>query len=288
MIEALILLIVVIVAIGARRRLRTLNARIARLETTVERFSASRVFVPAIEAEAAAVDVPVEPAVAETAVSPEPVAPAEPVAPVAPTAPPGGGVPPPPPRTASARGHQLEERFGTRWVVWVGGLALALGAVFLVQYSIEQGLLGPGARIFLGGLLAAVLIAAGEWTRRREVPLGMAGMPSAYIPGILTAAGTIAAFATAYAAYALYGFLNPATAFVLLGIVALATLAAALIHRPLAALGVLGAYVTPISSPACRLLALSSIRSDRHRGRLALAMRGNGSAGGGDLSFGVL
>jgi uncharacterized membrane protein len=28
-------------------------------------------------------------------------------------------------------------------VVWIGGLALALGGIFLVRYTIEQGLLGP-------------------------------------------------------------------------------------------------------------------------------------------------
>ena len=49
----------------------------------------------------------------------------------------------------------LEERFGTRWVVWVGGLALALGGVFMVRYSIEQGWIGPGVRVALGALLAA-------------------------------------------------------------------------------------------------------------------------------------
>ena len=54
-------------------------------------------------------------------------------------------------------------------------------------------------------------------------------------------------FATVYAAYALYGFLVPATAFILLGLVALGTLAAALLHGPaLAGLGVAGAFVTPV------------------------------------------
>ena len=51
----------------------------------------------------------------------------------------------------------FEERFGTQWVVWVGGLALALGGIFLVRYSIEQGLLGPGVRVVLGALLALAL-----------------------------------------------------------------------------------------------------------------------------------
>ncbi len=141
----------------------------------------------------------------------------------------------------------LEERFGTQWVVWVGGLALALGGFFLVRYSIEQGLVGPGVRVTLGALLAIALIAAGEWARRNEQVSGIAGLPSAHIPSILTAVGTTIAYADVYAAYALYGFLAQAAAFLLLGVVALATLAAALLHGPaLAGLGLVGAYVTPL------------------------------------------
>src|SRR3954468_9524262 len=156
-------------------------------------------------------------------------------------------LPPSPPAEPPAPAKSFEERFGASWVVWIGGLALALGGIFLVQYSIEAGLIGPGVRVFLGGLLAAALIAAGEWTRRREIAIPLAQMPTAHIPSILTAAGTTVAYATIYAAYALYGFLVPGTAFVLLGLVALATLAAALLHGPaLAALGVIGAFATRV------------------------------------------
>src|SRR3954447_18977144 len=126
----------------------------------------------------------------------------------------------------------FEERLGTRWVVWIGGLALALGGFFMVRYSIEAGLLGPGVRVFLGGVFALALLGAGEWSRRKESISNIAALPIANIPAILTAAGTAVAFATIYAAYALYGFLVPATAFVLLGLVALGTLAAALLHGP--------------------------------------------------------
>jgi uncharacterized membrane protein len=141
----------------------------------------------------------------------------------------------------------FEERLGTRWVVWIGGLTLALGGFFLVRYSIEAGLVGPRVRIFCGGLFALALLAAGEWTRRRESISDIITLPIANIPAILTAAGTAVAFATVYAAYALYGFLAPASAFILLGIVALGTLAAALLHGPaLAGLGVVGAFVTPM------------------------------------------
>ncbi len=157
------------------------------------------------------------------------------------------GAPPLPPAEPAPPAKSFEERFGASWVVWIGGIALALGGIFMVQYSIEAGLVGPGVRIFLGGLLAIALIAAGEWTRRREVAFPLANVPAAHIPSILTAAGTTVAYATIYAAYALYGFLVPGTAFVLLGIVALGTLAAALLHGPaLAALGQIGAFVAPM------------------------------------------
>ena len=151
------------------------------------------------------------------------------------------------PAPAPQAGPGFEERIGTRWVVWVGGLTLALGGFFLVRYSIEQGLLGPGVRVLLGGLFALALLAAGEWTRRKESFAAIEPLPIANIPAVLTAAGTAVAFATVYAAYALYDFLVPATAFILLGMVALGTLAAALLHGPaLAGLGIAAAFVTPI------------------------------------------
>ena len=48
----------------------------------------------------------------------------------------------PPPRPAPPT---IETALGTRWAVWVGGLALALGGIFLVRYSIEAGIFGPEA-----------------------------------------------------------------------------------------------------------------------------------------------
>jgi uncharacterized membrane protein len=179
-----------------------------------------------------------------TAAAAEPAAPVAAVAAAAPMAAAGtAAMPPPLPQAAPG----FEERIGTRWVVWVGGLTLALGGFFMVRYSIDAGLLGPGVRTLLGGLFALALLAAGEWTRRKESISAIEALPIANIPAILTAAGTAVAFATVYAAYALYDFLVPATAFILLGMVALGTLAAALLHGPaLAGLGVAAAFVTPV------------------------------------------
>jgi uncharacterized membrane protein len=226
----IIALVALVKTVSTNERLRSLDARLAALEL---RGIGAPVAAPTPSAEPPP---PPEPA----SVAPEPPPPP----------------PPPPPPTPAAQPavtatpehvESFEEKFGTRWTVWIGGVALALGGIFLVKYSIEAGLIGPRLRLFFGALLAAALVAGGEWARRQEKLSGFTGLPSAHIPSILTAAGTTVAYATVYAAYALYGFLDPAFAFVLLGVVALATLGAALLHGPaLAALGLVGAYVTPL------------------------------------------
>ena len=227
-----IAIVALVTALKARDAARQLQARVTALE--IAHPAGPTVLAPSEAVPAAPVMAPEPPP------APEPLSPEPTIAAAPPTAPAPGPV-------LAASSATLEEKFGTQWVVWIGGLALALGGIFLVRYSIEQGLLGPGVRVMLGALFAAALIAAGEWTRRNEVAAGIASIPTRHIPSILTAAGTVAGYATVYAAYALYGFLAPPAAFVLLGLVALATLAAALLHGPaLAGLGLAGAFVTPV------------------------------------------
>jgi uncharacterized membrane protein len=235
--------VAVLVAIKALSQAGELRRRLTALEARLSAQQQVQRPVPAqIRPETLAPTIPVPPPLPPQAETAPPLA-ADQDAPPPRDPAPVTATPPPLPATPPG----FEEQIGTRWVVWIGGLALALGGFFMVRYSIEAGLLGPGVRVVLGGLFAAALLAAGEWTRRKEGISNIAALPIANIPAILTAAGTAVAFATVYAAYALYGFLVPATAFVLLGLVALGTLAAALLHGPaLAGLGVIGAFVTPI------------------------------------------
>ncbi len=251
--EFIALVIALIAFIWARKannRSQELNARLALIEASLA--SGTR---PSTIPAGAPIAPPIVP---ETTASSEAIA-AEKSPSTPPPLPPAGsryretvgGAIPETPAASSGPGLEerigFEERLGTRWVVWVGGLTLALGGVFLVKYSIEAGLLGPGTRVLLGGLFALALLATGEYARRKESLSSIAPLPMANIPAILTAAGTAVAFATVYASYALYGFLSPPIAFVLLGAVALGTLAAALLHGPaLAGLGVVGAFVTPL------------------------------------------
>src|SRR5262249_29516227 len=226
----IIAIVALVMAVGLGTELRRLNTRLAAIERNL---AASAPGTPAA-----------------------PSAPAEPIPPVSqPAATPAETAAPPPepeqaaapPAGPTAPSMSLEERLGTQWAVWVGGIAVALGGIFLVRYTIEQGLIGPGVRIILAAILAAALIVAGEWARRSERLSGIGALRIADVPSILTAAGTTVAYADVYAAYGLYGFLSPGPAFLLLGLVALATLAASLLHGPaLAGLGLVGAYVTPL------------------------------------------
>jgi uncharacterized membrane protein len=240
----IIAIVALIKSIALDDQVRLVNARLAALEGRLAAgLAGATAPEPPRPADSVVIPEPPQPIMEEPAgpAAPAPEEEAPITAGAAPPNPPAGQVAPAAPRMS------FEERFGTQWTVWVGGLALALGGIFLVRYSIEQGLIGPGVRVMLGALLAVALIVAGEWTRRRERVLGMAALPTAHIPGVLTAAGTTVAYADVYAAHALYDLVGPGAAFLLLGVAALATLAAALLHgAALAGLGMVGAYATPL------------------------------------------
>lgn len=153
----------------------------------------------------------------------------------------------------AARKTDVETALGTRWAVWVGGIALALGGLFLIRYTIEAGIFGPEVRLAMAAILGLVLIAGAEFIRRTGFKVPVQGAAGAYIPAILTGAGAFILFGTVYAAHGIYGFIGPALAFTLLGAIGIAVIAASLVHGlALAGIGLVGAMVTPalVSSQA--------------------------------------
>jgi uncharacterized membrane protein len=196
----------VVMAVGTRDQLRGFERRLVALERRLDAppaaVAAPRPAAPVRPTEQERLGEPqpisAPPPDVRPVRAPEPEPPAP--APARPSPKPDRALPPKSPAGPAPPAKGFEERFGTQWVVWVGGLALALGGFFLVRLSIEQGLIGPGVRIVLGALLAIALIAAGEWARRSERVSGIAGLPSAHIPSILTAVGTTIAYADVYAA----------------------------------------------------------------------------------------
>jgi uncharacterized membrane protein len=148
----------------------------------------------------------------------------------------------------------FEEELGARWAVWVGGVALFLGAVFLLRYTIEAGFFTPVMRVFMASLFGVGLLAAGEYLRRidrnsenRVQQFAKSLSENADISGVLTAVGVFTLLGSVYAAYALYDLVGPISAFILLGALSLTALALGLLHGPkLATLGLVASLATPL------------------------------------------
>ena len=134
----------------------------------------------------------------------------------------------------------LFESLRKDWMVWLGGVCVGLSGIFLVKYSIEQGLLGPLARITLAIITGIAFHILAEWLRRRT---------NDYHPSFAALAGgaSIILYAALLAALHLYHLLTPMLVFSLLALVSIVTMHLALLHGPvLAIIGILGAYFVPI------------------------------------------
>ncbi|HKH68676.1 MAG TPA: DUF2339 domain-containing protein, partial [Reyranella sp.] len=95
-----------------------------------------------------------------------------------------------------------EQRLGARAFVWVGAVTLALAAVFLVRYSIEEGYLSPEVRVILAALFGFALIGAAERIRSRDDRVAQA----------LAAAGVASLYGALFSAVALYDMISKAAA----------------------------------------------------------------------------
>lgn len=178
----------------------------------------------------------------------EEIAPAEtPVAPAPAPAP----APDPPPAADRAR-PSLEQRLASRWMVWLGGVTLALAVVLFLNYAIEHAWLSPPVRVLLGGLFGAGLIAAGNLAAAaavRDLSRRLAGgdtLAPNFVPAALTGAGLFALYASVEVAYAFYGLLAAPVAFAALAAVGFLGMTLALRHGWLVAvLGMIGACLAP-------------------------------------------
>ncbi|WP_421999083.1 DUF2339 domain-containing protein [Reyranella sp.] len=95
-----------------------------------------------------------------------------------------------------------EQRLGARASVWVGAVTLALAAVFLVRYSIEEGYLSPEVRVILATLFGFALIGVAERVARGDRRVAQA----------LAAAGVAALYGALFAASSLYDMISKVAA----------------------------------------------------------------------------
>jgi uncharacterized membrane protein len=147
-----------------------------------------------------------------------------------------------PPQPKPARQTTIERQFGGRAFVWLGGIALALAGFFLVKYSIDTGLLTEKVRVVLGVLFGLSLLAgSGAVRRRKNIADGTR------IAQALAGAGIADLYGSLFAATTLYHLLPAWLGFSLMAVVTAVALVLSLRHgAPIAALGLIGGYATPL------------------------------------------
>ncbi|MCY0964057.1 DUF2339 domain-containing protein [Parathalassolituus penaei] len=134
---------------------------------------------------------------------------------------------------------RLADNFRQHWMIWLGGICVGLAGVFMVRYSIEQGLLGPEARVLLSLLAGVGLHGAAEWLRRNK------GQNPVFAS--LAGGASIILYSALLAAFRLIPDTSPTLVFAAMALVSFATMALALKQGPiLAALGMLGGYLVPV------------------------------------------
>jgi uncharacterized membrane protein len=146
-------------------------------------------------------------------------------------------------------GKRFEQRLVENWLVWLGGVTLALGGAFLVKLSIDHGLLTPAVRVLLAMVVGIGLAAGAERLRRCDATAEQGGQAPTpcYMPRALAAAGAATMFAAIYAAYQLYHLIPAEATFIVLAATAATTVALALRQGVfVAALGLVGAYIVPL------------------------------------------
>ena len=142
--------------------------------------------------------------------------------------------------TPESVGGLFERLLAGRLLIWLGGIALVLAALFLIRYSIEIGLVTPQARMLAAFLFGFVMLAAGEYARAKlsdDLRIGQA----------LVGAGIAILYAAAYGSYILYGLIGAIAASAAMLMVTGAALALSFRHgAPAAAMGLIGGFLTPI------------------------------------------
>jgi uncharacterized membrane protein len=142
------------------------------------------------------------------------------------------------PSAPSKRGD-LESRIGGNWFNRIGIIAIFLGVTFFLKYAVDNDWIGAVGRVSIGVAIGLAFLILGERLRKRY---------ASYAYGLTGGGIAVLYAATWFASGKKYDLLAPAVAFGLMSAVtATASLLAARYNAlPIAVLGLIGGFLTPI------------------------------------------
>ncbi|MEN3333916.1 MAG: hypothetical protein V7641_3281 [Blastocatellia bacterium] len=138
---------------------------------------------------------------------------------------------------AKSRGN-LEARIGGNWLNRIAIITFALGMAFFLKYAIDNQWITPWGRVIIGILVGLGFLVGGERLRRRY---------ASYAYG-LTGGGILILYSSFFAAYRFLDLIDALPAFICMALVtATAVLLAARYNAlPIAVLGLIGGFLTPM------------------------------------------
>ena len=138
-------------------------------------------------------------------------------------------------------GGLFERLVAGRLLIWLGGIALVVAAVFLIRYSIEVGLVTPELRMIAAALFGFALLGAGEYARAGRLS------DDPRFAQVFVGAGLAVLYLTTYGSHVLHGLIGAGAASALMLAVTGAALALSLRHgAPAAVMGLTGGFLTPL------------------------------------------
>src|SRR5918994_1742714 len=128
--------------------------------------------------------------------------------------------------------------FGT-WLARLGAIALLLGAAFGFKYAVDEGIIGPSARVLLGIALGTGMLVAGEATFRKDW---------SRLSQAVSGGGIAVLYLSVWAAFGRYELIGAPEAFTALALVAFAGGFLALRYdaMALAVLSTVGGFANPL------------------------------------------
>ena len=179
--------------------------------------------------------------------------------------------PPTPPRSAQPP-RRLDQWLAEKGLAWIAGIALAMGAIYLVSVAMQSTWFTPAVQLASAVGLGFVLLGASELARRAGLKTPP-GHP--LISALLAGAGMVTFYATAWAAHGVYAFVDWPAVTALLTLCAIGLIALSFLHgEALVVLAIALALLAPAlaNAPLWPSLALTSYVALIGAGGFALAL----------------